>query len=355
MVKCIYILLFCFILYSCKKEGNAVQSNDLQPGPNIYACGYDTYYYNIPGNPFLQNKIRAVYWKNNEIHPLNESQEIVPSLANSIAVFQDHIYIAGEYNGRPCYWVDDQKYFLITDAAWEGSAKSAVINNGILYIAGVARPTSVGPFSAFLWIVKSPSEIQQIQLSGPSGYVNKLVMEQNIAYVAGKESNIPCYWTYDGMAVNFFTLGDVNNNTGEIYSLKLFNNIVFGCGYLEFAGGGNYYVGYWKNTQFFSTTMFPADATFKDLAFAPNGVMYFAGRKEINNISKAAIWKVSESEPMILSDQESGLSCIFFDNTDCYVAGSVNYRAAYWKNGVGPKFFNSSTNSTVHQICIVHD
>ena len=354
-MKGIYKFLIFFLLYSCKKEDIVFNdTNGFIPGVDVYACGYDTYYYFVPRNPYPQSKIRAVYWKNNELQSLNQSQEIVSSVANDIAVTQHHIYVAGEYDGRPCYWVDGQKYYLIADIAWDGRAMAAVLINDIFYIAGEARSDSNFPYSAFLWIVKSPNEIQQIQLSDLLSYSNRIFLDQSVVYIAGKKLNTPCYWTWDGSTVNLHPLGGMNNYSGEIYSLNLQNNTVYGCGYFDLNGDGNYYVGYWSDSQFTPSGMISADATFRDMAFDLDGKLCFVGRKKINNTNKAAYWKSPGMEPLILSDKESGIMSILFDNSDYYLSGSVDYRAAYWKNGGEPIFFNSNTNSAAQKIYVVH-
>lgn len=53
----------------------------------------------------------ACYWKNNDRTILPSS---LPSLANSIYVYNNKAYIAGEDNGRACYWINEKQIFLST-------------------------------------------------------------------------------------------------------------------------------------------------------------------------------------------------------------------------------------------------
>ncbi|MEY3436944.1 MAG: hypothetical protein RL335_1400 [Bacteroidota bacterium] len=354
-MKNIYLIFSILIFFSCKKGNQAVvtpQTTNVTPGLDIYACGY---YYEYGGAPDYPSHYRAVYWKNGQYYPLSDTPMGIYSAAYGIVVAQNHIYVAGEFDKHPCYWMDGQKITL--NDAYTGRAKGLVIKNGVLYIMGDMQPDPNYAYASYLWIVKSLNDVQQIELGDVLSIPYDIFTDGTDIYISGEYHYRACYWVWNGTQVQKYELTNANMNEGKAKAIAKYQLQIYTAGLFLPDVIGKYYAGFWINDSFNSSGLEPAFAQYRDMAFSPTGEMYLVGLKNTGTPGdyNAMVWKGAVFTPVQLSANYSLANKILFDGNDYYVAGSENYKACYWKNGAEIKLLMSDVNSYATDIFLVHN
>jgi hypothetical protein len=345
------VLLLSFL--ACKKNNSLQPKAD--PNLEVYICGTYTVFnlYDAANNQYV-NVNKAAYWKNGLLVSLADDQNLINSIAQGIVVSQGHVYVVGAYDNKPCYWEDGIRYSLMLDLSKTGIATALAVKDGTLFISGDAEITQGIPYAAFLWVVKSPSDIQQVALAPSNSFVNDMVLDGNLVYVAGKKSYGPCYWLWDGVNLSTNTLNNPNFYNGDLKSILLKEGKVYATGTYDVNGNLQVFSGYWIDNQFQNSGLLASGTLFRDLVFSPSGELFVVGnQKDQPNASYATFWKSSNASPIQCSNEVSSISRIVFNGADFYMCGSNNYRAAYWKNGINPIELTVDAGSTATDIFIV--
>jgi hypothetical protein len=253
---------------------------------SIAVVGNDVYVAGEEGDLFIYIKNKAKYWKNGQEVLLTGP---IGAGANSIAVVGGDVYVAGwELMGTKTvaiYWKNNQP-FVLTDGSADAEATSIVIAGGDVYVVGYENGV------AKYWKNNQPVSLTN-GLHQAIAY--SIAVVGSDVYVAGSESNgtvqVAKYWK-NGQAI---LLTNGSGVQGGARSITVLGNDIYVAGWegdlIGSSGGTGSVAKYWKNGQAVSLT---------------NGTTY------------AYPWSIA----------------IF--GSDVYVCGhegSNTLRAKYWKNG----------------------
>ena len=323
MRKSVIVLSLVFILFILQNcEYFTLMSNKewLEKSGNnkvdVYACGYV--------GASMSHKV--VYWKNNEAPVYLEAIANANSLANSIYVYKNDVYVAGcDSAGYPCYWINGEKKNLSYSGL--GGAYDIAVQDDNVFIVGYDN------LYAFLWINQ-----EKFNLAAPptsiyyliaiSLFVNKAGGGKYNIIIGGKYNDFakdfPCYWTKNGSEIVV-----INTPNGSVKSLFLYKGDIYSAG----DDGGSGYI--WKNLDNLTSSITPTPSSLKSILISKDD-MYIAG---ITSAGIAYYWKNYNS---IQLPSSSSASSIKLFNNDVYVSGqgTVGY-ACYWINNTGPYYFNA--------------
>ena len=88
MKKIYFLIMLLLGLYSCQKEVSYTLNTNVNPQVDVYVAGF----------VFDNNGTIPAYWKNGRL-VLIDSSDYLPTVANSIAVSGNDVYVAGYFDG----------------------------------------------------------------------------------------------------------------------------------------------------------------------------------------------------------------------------------------------------------------
>jgi hypothetical protein len=259
-------------------NGTGAATSILTSGTDVYVTGYE-------------GKV-AKYWKNGIAVNLTDGR--YPASAAAIAISGNDVYVVGHENSIAKLWKNGTAITLSNS----GDAKSIVISNGDVYIAGnkFYSTTSYTTSEATCW--KYTNSLQTITLTDSrytEARANSIDVSGNDIYVVGWERGNPDFiaklWK-NGIDTVFA-------DASQLQSVKVSWEDVYVTGYQRI-GSDNYVAKYWKNG--IATEL-------------PNG---------------------------------NGTSSIAISGEDVYVTGHGKNGAVYWKNGVEVVLPNRGSASSIH-------
>lgn len=159
---------------------NPVAKSIAVNGNDIYVAGYSN---------GLTSTYDAKYWKNGKEYTLTKGNS--SSLAHSVFVFKNDVYIAGsEDNGAKFiakYWKNGEEHLLANGT----EVNSIVVDNGNVYVAGYERASDGSSHIAKYW--KNGKEII-LPSESKSAIANCIFVKKNDVYVAGYDGSQAVYW-----------------------------------------------------------------------------------------------------------------------------------------------------------------
>lgn len=180
------------------------------------------------------NKWNASYWKNSKEVVLSSEH----SFAKDIVVYKGDVFVGGEMNGLPCYWINGKCNLISKE---QGHVSAIRFHKGSLYLIGLYRDSSKDKYNAFLW------KNDTFTILG-NGYANAsdIAFDKDDIYVAGTDEGKPCYWK-NQLKVS------LSNQSGHVYGIEVAGKEIYLAGEYRPDNGGYYLSGYWKNKEFIST------------------------------------------------------------------------------------------------------
>ncbi|HLX66736.1 MAG TPA: hypothetical protein VKR41_07060 [Puia sp.] len=377
------LLLICTFL-SCKKESHS----STPPAPaTVYVLG-------------VQNGT-IVDWKNGQINSVYSELGILYNLGpSSLAISGNNVYIAGFktstssvlYPFSPVFWLNGASTSLedSTGSVANGYANAVTIAGGDVYIAGIRGYDSqkdTVPYSgdstsypatgsvATVWKNGTPLTLPGYSVAGlvDSGkyanrfyqdYVNGIFVSGSDVYVSGgttwQSAAHAEYWK-NGVPVDLagsLNYPGSNNTYGYPQSTGIFasGGDVYVSGLQQTTTGGTVAI-YWKNGTpvFLSTDSLSGSVA--NSVFVAGSDVYVAGWQNINNYSRAMLWKNGTPTALTGNDTSSQANSVIVAGSDVYVAGVSwvapnNYVATYWKNG-SPVYLTDPSNSTIAYSIVV--
>lgn len=261
---------------------------------SIAVVGNDVYVAGEEGDLFMYGNNKAKYWKNGQEVFLTGP---IGAGANSIAVFGGDVYVAGwELKGSKTvakYWKNSQS-FNLTDGTTNAVATSIVVVGGNIYISGYE---SVNVAGIEIEVAKYWKNNQPVSLTNGlyQAYAYSIAVVGSDVYVTGSESNgtahVAKYW-----------------KNGQVISLTNGSAVDAGATSIAVVGSDVYIAG-WEG--------------------GPIGMVGGTG-------SVAKYWKNGQAVSLTNGTTYAYLSSISIFGSDIYVAGhegSTSLRAKYWKNG----------------------
>jgi hypothetical protein len=131
---------------------------------------------------------------------------------------------------------------------------------------------------------------------------------------------------------------------------------VYVSGLQQTAGAGPVAI-YWKNGTPIFLSMDSLSGSVANSVFAAGSDVYVVGWQNINNYSRAMLWKNGTPTALTGNDTSSQANSVIVAGNDVYVAGVSwvapnNYVATYWKNG-SPVYLTDPSNSTIAYSIVV--
>jgi hypothetical protein len=378
------LLLICTFL-SCKKESHS--STPPAPPATVYVLG-------------VQNG-SAYYWKDGTINPAFGVLGVLYNFGpSSLAASGSNVYIAGFqpsttsqlYPYAPTFWLNGAPTTLAdsTGSSANGTANSIAVSGGDIYVAGISgydsqkdqvpwtNDSATYPITgsvATVWKNGTPVTLPGYSTvglvdSGKSAnriyadYVTAIYVSGSDIYVSGGTSFESAaharYWT-NGVPVDLagsLSYPGQNGSYGYPQSTGIF------------ASGGDVYVSglqqtttgwtvaiYWKNAApiFLSTDSLSGSVA--NSIYVAGSDVYAAGWQNINNYSRAMLWKNGTPTALTGNDTSSQANSVIVAGNDVYVAGVSwvapnNYVATYWKNG-SPVYLSDPSNSSIAYSIVV--
>jgi hypothetical protein len=378
-------LLLISTFLSCKKESHSL-TPPAAPS-SVYVLG-------------VQDGA-IVYWKNGQIGPVYSELGIQYNFgASSLAASGSNVYIAGFksatssllYPYSPVFWLNGAATTLAdtNGSAANGFADAIFVSGGDVYIAGIRGYDSqkdTVPYStdsaaypvtgsvATVWKNGTPLTLTGYGTVGlvDSGkyanrfygdYVNGIFVSGSDVYVSGGTS-----WQSAAHA-EYWKNGVPVDLAGSLSYLGQNNTYGYPQSTGIFASGGDVYVSglqqtttgstvaiYWKNGSpvFLSTDSLGGSVA--NSVFVAGSDVYVVGWQNINNYSRAMLWKNGTPTALTGNDTSSQANSVIVAGNDVYVAGVSwvapnNYVATYWKNG-SPVYLTDPTNSTIAYSIVV--
>jgi|HubBroStandDraft_1064217.scaffolds.fasta_scaffold06492_7 hypothetical protein len=378
-------LLLTGTFLSCKKESHS--STPPATPATVYVLG-------------VQNGA-IVYWKNGQINSVYSELGVLYNFGtSSLATSGNNVYIAGFktstssvlYPFSPVFWLNGAATSLAdsTGSVASGYADAITVAGGDVYIAGIRGYDSqkdTVPFSgdsavypvtgsvATVWKNGTPLTLTGYGVVGlvDSGkytnrfyedYVNGIFVSGSDVYVSGGTTWASAahaeYWK-NGVPVDLAGSLDYagpNNTSGYPQSTGIFvaGSDVYVSGLQQTAGAGTVAI-YWKNGSpiFLSTDSLSGSVA--NSVFVAGSDVYVVGWQNINNYSRAMLWKNGTPTALTSNDTSSQANSVVVVGNDVYVAGASwvapnNYVATYWKNG-SPVYLTDPSNSTIAYSIVV--
>ncbi|MDI9309182.1 MAG: hypothetical protein QM535_03105 [Limnohabitans sp.] len=342
------IIPFCF-LSSCtkeslnndleqEKEANSLTNAKLGPiADKVYVVGRK-------GNDF------SAQWFNGTQSLLSPSNGYTE--AKSVFKANGNIYVAGVFDGKPCYWLNGVMNILpgTSSIYGYGEAKSIFVSGFDVYVAGYVKNIDIN------------GQITEISAYWKNGVLTQLSDQSNAnsIFVYGTDVYVCGYIFVDGQKAVVWknntmsylnTSANYNCNANDI---KVINGDVYVCGY----GKKKYTNGtdpeeihnkarYWKNGIETKLSDDNSRANYAYSIYIVNNDIYVAGSDIIHNansgginVERAKYWK--NNSPIYLTDGISTRAeaySIFVKNFTVYTVGRCNPRtdlskseAVIWNN-----------------------
>lgn len=311
-------LLFLIIFFnSCKKD----------PAPPKPAVIY------VAGTYILDDGVTTsvCYWKNGEFFPVND----VSAGANiyDMKVINGSVYMAGQFNDKPCYWKDGTKVDLsmVNFNYLPGTHARSIGLMGSQLTIPVNEITNSHPLFP---IIRQPENggINYKQLDGNStgNYIKGATYyDSNTVYLYGAhKTGITGYWLLDLIPNAFYTIEwhAIGNTTGEIQGVKRVQNDIYSFGIINQNNTYNYV--YWKNDVLAPFELSSSLYSLNDMEIN-KGQVHFVGTDETSQHATSWVNNVKSE----LSPNNSAATDLFFYGDVKYVAGYENNSACYWVNG----------------------
>jgi hypothetical protein len=373
------VLLLIGSFLSCKKESHSATPR-VTPS-SLYVLG-------------VQDGA-IVYWKNGQINSVYSELGILYNFgASSLAASGNNVYIAGFktstssvlYPYSPVLWLNGTATSLAdtNGSIANGFADAVALSGGDVYIAGIrgydsqkdtvpySTDSAVYPVTgsvATVWKNGTPLTLTGYGSIGMvdsakyanrfyADYVNGIFVSGSDVYVSGGTSWQSAahaeYWK-NGVPVDLagpLNYAGPNNTSGFPQSTGIYvaGSDVYVSGLQQTAGAGPVAI-YWKNGSpvFLSTDSLSGSVA--NAVFVSGSDIYVVGWQNINNYSRAMLWKNGTPTALTGNDTSSQANSVIVAGNDIYVAGVSwvapnNYIATYWKNG-SPVFLSDPSSSTI--------
>lgn len=279
------------------------------------------------------NNGMAAYWKNGQLITLSALSN---SIARSITVVDNNVYVAGEEgdlfmygNNRAKYWKNGQEVYLTGPIGASGNSITVV--GGDVYVAGWQNSASKKTMAIY-WKNSQPVILTDGLTNAEA---TSIVVNGGNVYVAGYENGVAKYWVNDQPV-------SLTDGSHEAYanSIAVHNDDVYVAGSEH--NGTSHVAKYWKNGQAVTLTNGAAvHAAANSIAVVGTDV-YVAGWEGdfINRGggigSVAKYWKNMEEVSLTTGYTYAYARSVVIFGSDIYVAGdegSTILRSKYWKNG----------------------
>lgn len=381
-------LLIMSAFLACKKETHSpTPPVSPVPPPTVYVLGTEA--------------DSVVYWKDGKLNPVYSATGILYNFgAASLAASGSNVYIAGFepvntsllYPYAPVFWLNGAAMPLpdSNGSATNGSANSIAVSGGDVYVAGIrgydsqkdlvpyTNDSATYPITgsvATVWKNGSPVALPGYNSVGlvDSGkyanrfyndYVNAIYVSGSDVYVSGGTSYQSAaharYWK-NGVPVDLagsLNYGGPGNTFGFPQTTGIFvsGSDVYVSGLQQTTVGGPVAI-YWNNGSpvFLSTDS--ASGSLASSVFVAGSDVYVAGWQNVDNYSRAMLWKNGTAAALTGHDTSSAATAVIVSGKDVYVAGYTwvapnNYMASYWKNGSLVLLTNPSTSAIAYSIIV---
>jgi hypothetical protein len=285
---------------------------------------------------------------------LNGVQHLLPidgtyGYAYAIAAAGGKVYIAGVDTAKPCYWIDGVKQSLPI-AASEGRASAIAVSGSDVHIAG--HEGGVGSYKACYWIngVK-----QTLPIGGGQGYAHAIAVSGSDVHIAGFESmadDHPCYWF-----------------NGAYQSLPYIPNAAHGYAYAIAVSGGKVYIVGWEEDNVSSdvtpcywidgvkqqTLPFTGTYSYALGVAITGGKVYIVGGA---GAGTPCYWIDGVQKSLPITEITGEASGIAVSGSDVYISGFENttsvHKPCYWFNGKKQSlpYNTAGTGSTAYAIAL---
>jgi hypothetical protein len=320
MKKIFNLAITIFILFptlqSCKK--NKVEIPTSKP-TDVYVAGYEV------NSNFGDGQ--ATYWKNGEKIYL---PTVSSSVATSIFVMDDSVYVAGRDGEGLVYWKNKTKVKLTVGG--EANAAGGIFVAGKdVYMCGSIRESSPSTRSrACYWKNGTKYFLGE---AGKLSEANTILVNGNDLYVTGVQhgpGGFAGYWK-NGVPVDLTT----SEYQAIVVSIFIIGNDLYLSGFITKDNRDR--AAYWKNNVLVSLH----DGTLNSNSYAnsiyvKDDVVYVAGREDNLDIGGIApVYWVNGVKKYLTLPTGPGeeASSIFVSGKDVYVTGRGNMIPVIWKNG----------------------
>lgn len=322
--KFLFLIIFLLFAYnSCQyfnlmsyKEWMETTGNDKV---DIYCAGY---YEDGMGNYY------ACYWKNSKLYILPGASD---SYANSIYVYNNDVYIAGNFTSgaqHACFWKNGEGPYPLDEAGQVSSgAYSIYIVNGDIYISGYLWFTTN---RACYWqnnkvtILENNGTSQALEIK----VIKKHETAKEIIYTSGYSQTGPqvaCYWINNKL----YNLPHLND--GWVNSIYIYNDKVYAAGNYTQVGGNN--ACYWIDQNG------PYDYGLLDSQahsiFVEKDCVHIVGCRDVPSLIVYYFKNNTYDQLANTGIQSEAKSIYFFDDT-YYIAGfdqiGISMAPAIWRS-----------------------
>ena len=324
-----------------------VDGGDTTPS-DVYVAGYER---DAQGNNV------AKYWINSMATNLESSNSYFESVANSIFVSGNDVYVAGtkrwfssEYRDA-VYW----KNGVMTELArgyLNANANSVFVSDNDVHVVGMLVPYQ--QFTATYW-----KNGEQTYIAGGLTTANSVFVSGSDVHVAGYGYNgnvqskiIAKYWK--NSAMRNLTNGSNHASANSVFVL---GSDVYVAGYEENVQGVRV-AKYWKNDVETSLTNGNSNASASSV-FVSGSDVYVAGyENNVQGRGVAKYWKNGVETNLTNGNSTAAASSMFILGNDVYVAGyEANAQgiivAKYWKNGEVHDLSNGNSHAYANSIFVV--
>ncbi|KQS33542.1 hypothetical protein [Dyadobacter sp. Leaf189] len=322
-----FVVVFILAI-SCKHEipiasEASAGSIDCHENPIDSTVAYDSVNVLIAGAINVSNnKWNACFWKNDSMQVLESNH----SIANDILTADDKIIIGGEYEDKPCFWINGNLEIL--DHLHDGKVKAVGYHQGKIYMVGQIYEDGSYP-RPFIW-----KDGKVSYLSQGRGYASDIAFSGKDIYVSGMDSDKACYWK-NGVKV------ELSETLGHGYAIEVRGADVYVGGEYRPTNGGYFIAGYWKNGKFVSPQ---GNSVYVWNLGINGGQIVLVGNQVLfgNSVVENAICIRGNDKANLKTEENvsSGAIDITFNGKDEYVLGTNNRTAGskqvshpcYWVN-----------------------
>lgn len=350
----IILILTAVIIASCKKSENLPEEKkeviSSNPNVDVYVAGWLNNY--------------AAYWKNNEVHQVNNTDK--GSSASAIAVQGADVYLSGYVLNTSgeiiiTYWKNGVPVYLknLGNSTMNATTGIAVRGNDV-YVAGRTERYngSVQGISATVW----KNGVATYFDNDVDTDANAISITSNgDIYVAGKKDGRACYWKNGSIVY----VGD-RVQSSAAYAICISGSDVYVAGYST-----AYNVNelskqkpvYWKNGIQINLPIDGSADALRASAIAANGTdVYVVGIGLFDgspySFIKASYWKnglfkdISQTNDAKISYSANGVAV---NGSDIYVSVSASYKSYLLKNDVQIALNTNGATSNYNYtgICLV--